>query len=314
MRRVWLLGACSALFVGACGGGGYTGGTLVFYNLQVLASGTQGVFVQVSPSDANGRTGGTCPVTFRWVSGTTVQVVAPSTWGSNSFAGWYNYDGSFLWAQPTITFDMLGNYQITASYTSGGGGGGSGCSFTPNYVNDLERLLKWPSVPIKLYISQGGAWTQERENAAISGIVTWLQNVQAPFNIVRVWSPDQANITFEFIHSFGDNKIGLATYSYSGSNLVSAHVQVETYRESLNDIAQISAHEVGHACGIGGHSSVQGDLMYATFALGSSWTLTTRDANTMQTAYCYLYTSGPEWPLPTPHGPIQTVTIECPGR
>ena len=66
--------------------------------------------------------------------------------------------------------------------TSCGSGGGSNLPvtlndttrFTPNYVSDLERLLAWPTLPVRVFFVRDSNYSQARQNVAQAGFDQWV--------------------------------------------------------------------------------------------------------------------------------------------
>ena len=63
-----------------------------YYTLSVESSGASGVIINASPADSNGKSSGTAPTTFTYLSGTGISVTVPSTIGTKVFTGWSGVD------------------------------------------------------------------------------------------------------------------------------------------------------------------------------------------------------------------------------
>ena len=55
---------------------------------------------------------------------------------------------------------------------------------------------------------------------------------------------------------------------------------------NIRSFQETSAHEFGHALGMNGHSDDTNDVMFTAHLIDSMKPLTTRDINSLKTAYC----------------------------
>lgn len=199
-----------------------------------------------------------------------------------------------------------------------GGGAQSGeqrvCSantFTPNYVPQLERLLYWEQFPVTVYFERNESYSDYYRALALQGFDQWVNATGSVVRYVEVNTPEAAQI---IVYFKPNTRNGLTTYSYypSSGRLVSAKVEIGTQGNNAIDIRSVSAHEFGHAIGIGGHSSNPDDMMYSTFVSNVPLQITQNDLNTLKTAYCNYFIGRSR--LAPRHGgetPVER-TIACP--
>lgn len=214
----------------------------------------------------------------------------------------------------------------------GGGGGGSStggtsggsCSlaaYLPNYAPDIAGgtdLRKWDRFPLTVYRKDLSGWSSQDTIAFNAGLNAWRTTSGNQVDFTIATSDVGANIVVEFLDRafVKDNAVGLTTISYVGSRILECTVQIANRNSSgsprnQTELNKIMLHEIGHALGIGGHSSVNTDIMYAFVAPSSPTTPTQSDWNTLRTAYCDAFgtTRGPVSPI---EGPVKTIEIACP--
>jgi hypothetical protein len=163
-------------------------------------------------------------------------------------------------------------------------------TFTPNYVPLLQHLLRWNSFPVRVYFVRDENYTELRQSLALQGFDQWVEISGMKVRYVLVESEDQAQIKVRFDPTTRD---GLTRYTYRPNGLlVSAEISIGVRGNGAVDIRSVAAHEFGHALGIGGHSDNPADMMYPTFVAGVPLQITTRDFNTLKTAYCALFLEG----------------------
>ncbi len=223
----------------------------------------------------------------------------------------------------------------------GGGGGGpsivptatpqsttndTSCSqtYTPNYRVDLAKttdnpLLHWTLFPLHVYFSTNGAYTAARKTLAVQGFNRWVTATGSngvTYQVVN--SADQANVVVNFYTFTGGagDRLGYTNVTYDPTtNIIIAtskdpvQINVGFTGSDYNDTLT-AAHEFGHALGINGHSADTHDLMYFEGNDNYGGTITTRDLNTMLTAYCGNFNKNPNARTAPQTGPLKTVTIE----
>lgn len=222
----------------------------------------------------------------------------------------------------------------------GGGGGGSGdsgmvhdpssgraaCSlsrFAPNYATGLS-LSFWPQFPIHVYfVPDAGVYTSDLQSRAVTAFNSWVTGTsgQVAFTVV----PDQASadvvvsfipVTDERLASLGAAGI---TYFYTEGDAGtgngtpnSAFGYARMYVGIDGDVHRENgtmAHEFGHALGIHGHSPDINDLMFFAGNPQRSDVPTIRDINTIETAYCGVFTRAePGRSAARPHPPAPPLT------
>ncbi len=207
--------------------------------------------------------------------------------------------------------------------SSNGGGSCSLSAFLPNYAADIDGgsdLRRWDRLPLTIFRKDLSGWSSQDTIAFNAGTNAWrsVSGNVVDFSIVS--SETGANITVEFVdrNVVKDDAVGLTTISFIGSRIIEATVQVANRNangtpRSQTELNKIVVHEIGHALGIGGHSSKNTDIMFAFVAPTSPNTPTISDWNTVRTAYCdeFAATRGPLAPL---EGPVQKLEISCPGH
>jgi hypothetical protein len=184
-------------------------------------------------------------------------------------------------------------------------------TFTPNYVPHLERLLYWERFPITVYFERDANYSDYYRTLALQGFDQWVDATGSVVRYIEVDAPDAAHVKVFFKP---DTRNGLTTYTFypSSGRLVSAKVEIGVQGNNATDIRSVSAHEFGHAIGIGGHSPNPDDMMYPNFVSNVPLQITQNDLNTAKTAYCnYFIGRSRLAPRPAEETPVAR-TIECP--
>ncbi len=200
---------------------------------------------------------------------------------------------------------------LSIGYVSGCGTSGAtavlGCTtteFTPNYADfvGVSRLRHWGVFPVKVFfrnevdIDRGNGQTTHISDRVKEGIQAWMNSVVG-VSWTEVNTESQADIKVQIQVLAAEpgpgDELGVTTVSFDpGTNELSTADMVINTWNGMNltnvdvDIPQTSAHEFGHALGIGGHSNDEDDLMYPSAASGTVTNITTADRNTLKTAYC----------------------------
>lgn len=196
----------------------------------------------------------------------------------------------------------------------GGGGSSSGTStggsyqpdlsrFTPNYAASVT-LYHWPALPVRVYFAndvtatpRGGSPTRVND-LILTGFNRWPVATGGAVGFTQVTDPSQAQITVSVVTI--PDPVGLAetgktsVTSGSGNVLTSAMTQIYvwpdiTVPELTQGLPATSAHEFGHALGIGGHSPDPSDVMYVSHDPNADVLLSARDINTIKTIYYSLF-------------------------
>ena len=193
-----------------------------------------------------------------------------------------------------------------SSTTSPGGGGSyqpDVSRFAPNYAANVT-LYHWLVLPVRVYFAndltvtpQGGSPT--RVNDLIrAGFDRWPAATGGVVGYMVVTDPGQAQITVSTVtvpDPSGLSETGKTSVTPgAGNGLQSATVQIYvwpdiTVTELTQGLLATSAHEFGHALGIGGHSPDPGDVMYASHDPNTDVPLSARDVNTIKTIYGFLF-------------------------
>lgn len=183
------------------------------------------------------------------------------------------------------------------------------CSVFPNYVGETDvlghgvALFRRERFPLRVSIASGGDTDAYREGIE-KGLVVWTVATGGVIGAVEIgidW-PDADlsvqvgphpvyNCRTEGWHGiFADGQIAAPRIVRGGR----IYICPENFGATPSDVlrvAKLVGHEMGHALGIGGHSTAPADLMYEDDAsvnapAGSYPWVTTRDINTLGTAYC----------------------------
>ena len=194
-----------------------------------------------------------------------------------------------------------------------GGGGGStvtsestardNCSltmFTPNYASGIT-LSYWPQFPIHVYFDTASAsYTPDLQARAVTAFNGWVTQTNGQVAYSVVTDLNQADVVVGFVpltdtalSSYDADGItyfnststasGTADSDY-GSVRLYIGINGQTTRENGT-----MGHEFGHALGIHGHSPDSNDIMYYEYTRNRSPIPTTRDVNTLETAYCGIF-------------------------
>ncbi len=190
----------------------------------------------------------------------------------------------------------------------GGGGGGSSApapaaaSFTPNYVASITPY-HWPALPVRVYFAndltitpKGG--TATRLNMLFqSGFDRWPAATNGVVSYQVVTDPALAQITVSAVtvpDPQGQAETGITTVAHTGSVLTAAAMQIFVWPDiTPTELTQgqlaTATHEFGHALGVGGHSPVATDEMFALHDPNQDVLLSPRDVNTIKTIYAPLF-------------------------
>lgn len=220
---------------------------------------------------------------------------------------------------------------LLAVITGCGGGGGSTATvdtqlFTPNYISSLNVLLHWNHLPMRVAfnVPSNAATFGWSPNIYADAANEWNQPGKQPLTTVVPYG-NPADVVVQFVDrsnfSGGSNATGLTNVTYNPRSLQISTASIEITPQSpfggylSNNDAQVTiAHEIGHALGIQGHSPNPGDLMYSTFHMGTFYSPTTEDFNTIMSAYPNYFTPGlsvlQSQEYESPNEPLVTVRIE----
>jgi predicted Zn-dependent protease len=195
-----------------------------------------------------------------------------------------------------------GHHSSTNSDASSGRSACSVTMFTPNYASAVD-LAYWPQFPLNVWFdTTSTSYTPDLQTRCIASFNTWVDQTgeRVAYNVVA--NEADADITVGFLPLtdplLANYDAEGITYFDAGSSSSSAtpdeqfeHVRCymgingQTVRENGT-----MAHEFGHALGIHGHSPDSQDLMYYAWTPERSEIPTTRDVDTLYTAYCGEFT------------------------
>jgi hypothetical protein len=219
---------------------------------------------------------------------------------------------------PTVAVRFVGLLAsaVALAVVGCGGGGGGGnvptdrsagrnaCSlnqFSPNYAAGLP-LAYWPQFPIHVYIDTSSqSYTPDLGARALAALDRWIAGTGGQAAYVVVSNQGDSDISVGFVPLGnaileGDDTSGI-TYYYPGSDSAATadarYAFAKIYVGIDGDVRRENGtmgHEFGHALGIHGHSPDFADIMYYAWNPNRSPGPTARDINTLNTAYCGLYT------------------------
>ena len=173
-------------------------------------------------------------------------------------------------------------------------------SYLPNFSN-LIPLYHWQKFPLKVYFSNSGVVTQadgsqvdlapialngfqEWKNATADGVEFELTtNSSLADVVVHFGLLDRSPTAYEFL--------GIEqSCVFQDGSMKHADILLNTWAgmsdANISSFQETSAHEFGHALGMNGHSDDLSDVMFTAHLIDSMKSLTTRDINSLKTAYC----------------------------
>lgn len=301
LRTLGVVAVVACASVG-CGGGGVGSGDAGTREIGFQSAPMDEVPITLFTQDLQGRTDGITNFVRVYPGEAVVRASAPETFHGLPFYRWV-WDGGSADSQAlSVPADQISG--LTAVY-------GDGCTFVPNYADDLERLLYWQRMPVRVYLATDENATQSAVEAARTGFEWWNGRLGGIVRWEEVSTASSADVVVRWTNDLEGNLLGYTQYTYevASGRMLSAEIVI---RAGLDGGAGegIAAHELGHALGIGGHSPLHADLMYATYTGFNMNEVTLRDANTVRTGHCHLF--GGSRSRVSPGGQTATSRITCP--
>jgi hypothetical protein len=161
-------------------------------------------------------------------------------------------------------------------------------AFTPNYAATAANLRRWDKRFVTVHItpSKDDNKTEGQvRKLFVKALNLWNGKIGDAIQLTLTDDAD-ADITVSFVQpgSLAGGAIGRTDVTFRLNDQVLTHANVRlNLGLSPDEFLQVSAHEMGHALGIQGHSTDPRDLMY-TYAHTPA-EVTERDLNTMSLSY-----------------------------
>lgn len=228
-----------------------------------------------------------------------------------------------------VTGASTGQTASTTGTTTGNGP--LGCAldlFSPNYCEETDpgsdepnTIHWWDHFPLKVYFtSDPTIQGQQLSTVCLAGFNAWA-SVAGENVAVQVGTEGEADvvITFQNLASIpgGGQWIGQASWSYNPitREVGSADITLRTWdgmtlAEVADGLRRTAQHEYGHVLFMGGHSEAGADTMFPSGPVDVYTALTTRDQNSLNTAYCGSFAD--RAPGRAPKGLFVRQTVDCP--
>jgi len=170
----------------------------------------------------------------------------------------------------------------------------SGDYFSQITTTEVGYLL-WSQFPVKVHIKRPQTINQEQAQAWVNNVLQTVQEWNNYLPLIVVEQPEIADITIERktppLELSRENKIPRARSALTRYELyISNHVLLHRFTILLSPsqtgdyLLAASRHELGHALGIWGHSSLQTDALYFS-QVRNPPPISPRDVNTLKRVY-----------------------------
>jgi predicted Zn-dependent protease len=170
----------------------------------------------------------------------------------------------------------------------------SGDYFSQVATTEVGYLV-WSKFPVKVYIKRPQTINQEQAQAWVNSVLQTVQEWNNYLPLIVVEQPEIADITIERktppLELSRENKIprarsALTRYELYTSNNVLLHrfTILLSPTQTGDYLLAASRHELGHALGIWGHSSLQTDALYFS-QVRNPLPISPRDVNTLKRVY-----------------------------
>jgi len=176
------------------------------------------------------------------------------------------------------------------------------CGALPNFASNT-KLKRWEGFPVEVYVDAFSLPRELRQTyleGIERGVGLWSEATRGKIGGVRInYDRPESPISISLSHEpLPDGAIGSTELKFTGSRILSAAVsltrsQFEGTAFLAQDVANTTAHEMGHALGIIDHSPHAEDKMWVSGNFGvhnegrdPEQLITPRDVNTLEEAYC----------------------------
>ena len=160
---------------------------------------------------------------------------------------------------------------------------GTATRFSPNYVTELLNLRRWQKKTLVVFVAAPDA---ARNMSVAQGAALWNPHIANLPSVRFTQVAAEADMRVSFVDhgSLPDGAIGRTEVMYRNRDNVIVGATMRIDRTLSSELlAQVAAHEFGHAFGLEGHSVDRTDLMYAHAHLPAA--ITVRDKNTLLMNY-----------------------------